>query len=105
MVWTPLKNYVLPVAIIAAGFAAVVYLSAFIEQVRPILPEEYADSDLTMNGSRLKGFAFGTDGLIADWYYMRAVQYVGDKIVHSKSDFINIEDLGDLNPRLLYPLL
>jgi len=105
MIWSLSRNYLLSVVIIAAGFAAVFYLSAFIEQARPALPEDYADSDLTMNGSRLKGFAFGMDGLIADWYYMRAIQYVGNKIVESKSDFINIEDLRDLNPRLLYPLL
>jgi tetratricopeptide (TPR) repeat protein len=98
-------NFLLPVMLIVAGFAAVMYLSAFIEQVRPGLPEEYADSDLTMNGSSLKGFAFGTEGLMADWYYMRAIQYVGEKIINSKSEFINLDDLRDLNPRLLYPLL
>jgi tetratricopeptide (TPR) repeat protein len=91
--------------LILAGLAAVTFLSGYIEASRPALPEEYGDSDLTMNGSRLKGFALGTEGLIADWYYMRALQYVGDKIVNSKSDFINIDDLRDLNPRLLYPLL
>jgi tetratricopeptide (TPR) repeat protein len=36
---------------------------------------------------------------------MRSLQYVGDKLVNSKSDVINIEDLRDLNPRLLYPYL
>ena len=91
--------------IIIAGFAAVIVLSGFIQRSRAPLPDDYADSDLNMNGSRLKGFAFGTEGLIADWYYMRALQYVGDKLLNRKSETINIDDLRDLNPRLLFPML
>ncbi|MEO6654891.1 MAG: hypothetical protein ABIO36_02310 [Pyrinomonadaceae bacterium] len=100
-----LKQVIMPGVIIVAGFAAVVLLSGFIEHNRPSLSDEYADSDLNMNGSRLKGFAFGTEGLIADWYYMRSLQYVGDKLLNRKSETINIDDLRDLNPRLLFPLL
>ena len=69
------------------------------------MPEGYGDADPTFNGSRLKGFAFGMEGLVSDWYYIRSLQYIGDKVINSKSDFINIEDLRDLNPKLLYPLL
>ncbi|MFL6373377.1 MAG: tetratricopeptide repeat protein [Pyrinomonadaceae bacterium] len=86
-------------------FALSVVLSQHIEATKPPLPENYGDSDLEMNGSYLRGYALGTESLIADWYYMRSLQYVGDKLVNSKSDFINIEDLRDLNPRLLYPYL
>ena len=93
------------VVTLALGFSAVAWLTRYIEQQRPALPEEYTDSDLTLNGARLRGFLLGMDGLVADWYYIRAVQYVGDKIINSKSEMINIEDLRDLNPRLLYPLL
>jgi tetratricopeptide (TPR) repeat protein len=45
------------------------------------------------------------EGLMADWYWMRSLQYIGDKILKRKSDALNIDDLRDLNPRLLYPLL
>ena len=96
---------VLPAVILIAGFAAVVWLSSFIERNRPPLPEGYSDSDLSMNGSRLKGFALGTEGLIADWYFMRSLQYIGDKMLTRKVGTLNIDDLSDLNPRLLYPLL
>ena len=51
-----LKNIVLPLAIIMAGFAAVIGLSGYLERTRPPLPEGYEDSNLTVNGSRLKGF-------------------------------------------------
>ncbi|HEX3101299.1 MAG TPA: hypothetical protein VHQ01_05890 [Pyrinomonadaceae bacterium] len=99
------SGIVLPAAIVIAGLAAVIWLSGMLEQNRPQLPENYGDTDLTMNGSRLKGFAFGTEGLIADWYFMRSLQYIGNKMISSKSETINIDDLRDLNPRLLYPLL
>jgi tetratricopeptide (TPR) repeat protein len=99
------KDVLLSAVVIVVGFLAIFWLSGFIERVRPALPDEYADSDLTVRGARLKGFAFGADGLIADYYYMRSLQYVGDKLIKSDSDFINLDDLRSLNPRLLYPLL
>ncbi len=99
------QRIILPAVIVAVGLITVALLSGFIKDVRPSLPDGYEDSELTFNGSRIKGFAFGMEGLAADWYYVRALQYVGYKIINSKSDFINIEDLRDLNPVLLYPLL
>ena len=87
-----------------AGFASTVFTGQSLEANRSLMPDSYTDTDLSMNGSRLKGFAFGFEGLLADWYWMRALQYIGDKIVASKTD-VNIDDLRDLNPRLLYPYL
>ncbi|MEP6944773.1 MAG: hypothetical protein ABJA02_02565 [Acidobacteriota bacterium] len=100
-----LRSVVLPLVIIVAGLAVVASLSGYIERVRPAMPADYEDSDLSMNGSRLKGFALGSEGLIADWYWMRALQYIGGKIVRAPDETINIDDLRNLNPRLLYPLL
>lgn len=99
-----LRSIVLPAAIIVAGLAAVIGLSGFLDRNRPELPSGYDDSDLSMNGSKLKGFALGFEGLMADWYWMRSLQYIGGKIVNSKGD-INIDDLRELNPRLLHPYL
>lgn len=100
-----LKNYVLPAAIIIAGIAAATALSDSLERGRPALPVGYSDTDLRVIGSRMKGFTLGMEGLIADWYYMRSLQYIGDKVLASKSNFIDLDDLRSLNPRLLYPLL
>ncbi|MBX7056077.1 MAG: glycoside hydrolase family 15 protein [Pyrinomonadaceae bacterium] len=100
-----LKSTILPLAIIIAGFGGVIGLSGYLDRIRPALPADYDDSDLTMNGSRLKGFALGFEGLMADWYWMRSLQYIGGKIIKSNSDFVNIDDLSNLNPRLLYPML
>ena len=100
-----LTSVVLPSAIIAFGLAAVIGLSGFINNNRPPLPVGYEDTDLTINGSHIMGFAFGTEGLIADWYFMRALQYIGDKILKNPDMDINLDDLRALNPRLLYPML
>lgn len=100
-----LKNILFPALIIISGFVAIFSLTNFIERNRPALPEDYGDSDLYLNGSNLKGFAFGTEGLLADWYYMRSLQYIGDKVINQKEGPVNIDDMRYLNPRLLYPLL
>jgi tetratricopeptide (TPR) repeat protein len=44
------------------------------------------------------------NGLLADWYWMRSLQYVGHKIVSVPED-VPIDDLGALNLKLLAPLL
>jgi tetratricopeptide (TPR) repeat protein len=91
-------------AIILVGFAAIFGLSNFLERSRPPLPEGSEDTDLALQGTRLKGFSLGLEGLIADWYWMQSLQYIGNKVVKSEQD-INLEDLRPLNPRLLYPML
>jgi hypothetical protein len=67
-------------AVIILGFSAVFVLSNHLEQVRPAPPEGYADSDLALKGAKLKGFSLGLEGLLADWYWMQSLQYIGDKI-------------------------
>jgi len=91
-------------AIIIGGFAAVFLLSGFTERNIPALPEDFEDEDLAVQGSLLKGYALGFEGLIADWYCMKSLQYIGNKIIDSKEP-VNIDNLNALNPRLLYPYL
>lgn len=79
-------------------------LSNFLEESRPPLPEGFEDSDLTVQGANLKGFALGFEGLIADWYWMQSLQYIGGKMLKTEGT-INLENLRPMNPRLLYPLL
>ena len=92
-------------ALIIAGFALIFLLSKFLEGHRVELPESYRDTDLALQGKRLKGFVLGFEGLVADWYWAESLQYLGDKIVNSKSEVVNVEDLRSLNPRLLYQYL
>jgi len=99
-----IKDLALPLAIIIVGFAVLSPLSDLVASRKPQLPESYNDADLFVKGRELKGFVLGTDSLVADWYWMRALQYIGDKVVNSKED-LRLDDLRSLNPRLLYPML
>lgn len=99
-----LKDLILSIVIFGVGFAAIVTLTSRIDAVRPPQPAGYEDEDLNVQGGRLRGYSFGSEGLVADWYWMRALQYMGEKIVHNVQG-INIQDLKVLNPRLLYPML
>lgn len=99
------KTYISAAAIICACFATAFGLNAFLESKRPQVFADYVDSDLHFNGSRVKGFLFGAEGLMADWYFMRALQYIGNKMLAAKDQDIDLEDLTNLNPRLLYPML
>ncbi len=91
--------------VLIAGFASVFFLSNRLESSKPQMPEQYEDEDLSLQGQRLRGYSLGFEGLIADWYWMRSLQYIGNKFVESTEKTISLDDLTPLNPRLLYPLL
>lgn len=91
-------------AVIICGFFAVFFLSNFLEKNRPVLPEGYEDEDLALQGAKLKGYALGSEGLLADWYWMKSLQYIGDKVIKTNRQ-MSLDSMQDLNPRLLYPYL
>lgn len=91
--------------LIVLGLAIAIGLTRYVERVRPALPAGYEDEDLALQGARLKGFAFGAEGLLADWYWMNSLQYLGKKISAVGLSSLNLDDLTPLNPRLLYPYL
>lgn len=99
-----LKQTTLIVAVLIFGFAAVFALSGFLEKNRPALPEGYEDQDLAVQGANLKGYALGSEGLLADWYWMKSLQYIGDKVIKNERP-MSLDNMRDLNPRLLYPYL
>lgn len=99
------KDILVTVAIVVVGFAVVFGLSGFVEGARPKLPAGFEDSDLSMEGKRLKGYALGTEGLLADWYWIMSLQYLGSKLVENTDVDVDLDDLTNLNPRLLYPYL
>ena len=99
------RKYLLAFLVMFAALAVASILSSKLEGMRPPLPPGYADSDLALQGKQLKGYLLGAEGLVADWYWILSLQYLGGKIVSSTDDTINLESLTSLNPRLLYPYL
>lgn len=91
--------------VIIAGFIASFFLTGYVERTRPPLPAGYEDLDLALQGSRFKGFVLGAEGLLADWYWMNSLQYIGKKIGSVGMENLDLENLRPLNPRLLYPYL
>lgn len=100
-----LRHYVVPSFVLILGFGAIFSLSNYLQQNRVDLSKDYGDSDLAIEGKRLKGFALGSEGLLADWYWISSLQYIGGKFVNSEPGKINLDDLRSFNPRLLYPYL
>ena len=90
---------------IVGGFVLVFFLTGFVERERPSLPGGFEDEDIALQGSRFKGFAVGAEGLLADWYWMNSLQYIGKKISSVGLENLNLDDMRSMNPRLLYPYL
>ena len=99
------KQLIVTAILVVAAFGAVFFLSPFVEGARPQLPPAFADSDLSLEGKRLKGYALGSEGMLADWYWILSLQYLGGKFMERGNEDIDIGDLRSLNPRLLYPYL
>jgi len=102
---SPLWQTLILAAIAIVAFAATMELSSYVGRNRVSVPDSYADEDLDLQGKKLKGYMLGAEGMVADWYWMQSLQYIGNKIEKADSDTINLDNLQILNPRLLYPLL
>lgn len=90
--------------VILLGLGGVVAVSRWIEMHRPPVDAAVEEEKLYVTGAAAKRMSLGFSGLVADWYWMRSLQYVGRKIVAQPGD-VQIDDLKSLNLNLLYPLL
>jgi tetratricopeptide (TPR) repeat protein len=90
--------------VIALGMFATVALARFVDARRPQLDVAVADESLYLNAKTARRLSLGFNGLVADWYWMRSLQYVGNKLL-KHSDPIALDDLSQLNLKLLAPLL
>jgi tetratricopeptide (TPR) repeat protein len=87
------------------GFGAIFAMSNLLEKNKLKIDERYSDEDLYLSSQKLNLLGSDFKGLIADWYWIQSLQYMGNKIINSKEEVININDLRPLNPRLLFPML
>jgi hypothetical protein len=84
--------------------ACAVMLVQWIDTLRPPVDPSVADESLYLDGKTARRISLGFNGLAADWYWMRSLQYVGRKIISVPED-VAIDNLSDLNMKLLAPLL
>lgn len=100
-----MKKNLLPTLTVVVGLAAAVGLIQAMD-ARRTNAQQFGDEPLYVDTSTARRLSLGFNGLAADWYWMRSLQYVGGKIVafedtHPDKDLI----LGDLDLRLLPQLL
>ncbi len=90
--------------IVIVGLVSVAGLSRWLDTHRPPTGTKIAEEQLYLNGATARRISLAFNGLAADWYWMRALQYVGGKIM-TVPPSVPIDSLGQLNLKLLAPLL
>jgi tetratricopeptide (TPR) repeat protein len=97
-----MKTLVLALLIVC-GLAVIFGLGRFLEENRPRMDASVEEERLLMTSGMIKRMSMGFNGLVADWYWLRSLQYVGRKsLQHEK---FRLDNLSALDLKLLYPLL
>ena len=79
-----------------------------LESLRPQTDLTLEDQPLYGSDEAIRRMSLGFNGIVADWYWMRSLQYVGRKVLRNREQGIGdlqLDDLRPLNLKLLYPLL
>ena len=90
--------------VVVVGLASAALLVRWTDTLRPPVDPNAIDESLYLNHKTARRISLGFNGLAADWYWMRSLQYVGKKIGNYEGD-IRLDDLSNLNLKLLVPLL
>lgn len=89
--------------VVVIGMTCAALLVRRLDTLRPPEDPNAIDESLYVNGKTARRISLGFNGLAADWYWMRSLQYVGRKIINDND--VPIDNLGQLNLKLLAPLL
>ncbi len=89
--------------VVVIGIACAAFLVPQLDSLRPPEDPNAIDESLYVNGKTARRISLGFNGLAADWYWMRSLQYVGRKIINDND--VPLDNLGLLNLKLLAPLL
>jgi tetratricopeptide (TPR) repeat protein len=90
--------------VLIIGMSGVVTLAHWIDSHRPPVEAGVEEEKLYMSAATVDRLSLGFNGLAADWYWMRSLQYVGRKILNLPEN-VQLDNLGQLNLNLLAPLL
>src|SRR5215510_5105984 len=96
------KNIVLGLVVVV-GITCAALLVRWTDTLRPPVDPNAIDESLYLNDKTARRMSLGFNGLAADWYWMRSLQYVGRKIINDND--VPLDNLGLLNLKLLAPLL
>lgn len=79
-------------------------MARWLDTHRPKADPQLEEEKLYLAGQTVQRLSMGFNGLVADWYWMRALQYVGSKVLNIP-EHLQLDNLGQLDLRLLAPLL
>lgn len=103
-----MRTDLLLVLVLIVCLAGAIALSRGLETYRTESSRRDSDEQLYLSGRSAKRMALAFNGLAADWYWMRSLQYLGRKVV-AYEDERNVQfelvDLSALDLRMLAPLL
>lgn len=103
-----LKREASLIVVLVAGLGVSAALSQWLDTHRTDQAKQFAESQLYLSGPAAKRLTLAFNGLAADWYWMRSLQYVGRKIVNHQETHNNqfgLTDLSSLDLRLLGGML
>jgi tetratricopeptide (TPR) repeat protein len=101
---TAARRALMAAALMVCALAGTILLAHLIDGRRPPVNSQQEEERLYLSGTALKRASLGFNGLAADWYWMRSLQYVGRKILQVPAS-VPLDSLGQLDLKLLAPLL
>src|SRR5438270_7142277 len=90
--------------IVAAGLASAFFVSRQLDARRPAQDPFASYEELYVRPETARRMSLSFNGLVADWYWLRSLQYVGRKVDAYRGDF-TLDDMRPLGIRSLAPLL
>jgi tetratricopeptide (TPR) repeat protein len=92
------------VAVVAAGLACAFFLTNWLDARRPAQDQFASYEETYVSPENARRMSLGFNGIAADWYWIRSLQYVGRKSLAAGSGF-NLDDLGALGIKNLGSML
>ena len=90
--------------VVVAGLAASFALSRWLDARRPLEDPFAAYEEMYVSPEAARQMSLAFNGLAADWYWLRSLQYVGRKVEAFHGDF-SLDDMSPLGIRNLGALL
>jgi tetratricopeptide (TPR) repeat protein len=90
--------------VVVAGLAGVFSLARWLDARRPAEDPFASYEETYVNAETARRMSLGFNGLAADWYWLRSLQYVGRKVDAYQERFA-LDDMSRLGIRNLAPML
>lgn len=92
------------VAVVAAGLACAFLLTNWLDARRPAQDAFASYEENYVSPETARRMSLGFNGIVADWYWIRSLQYVGRKAMAAGGGF-RLDDVGALGIKNLGPML